>query len=119
MALYVNNQKVKLNLNGSTHKLIATSGGGCTLPAGIYLSASPIKNPNNCRGKRFIFNGELYATTTHYAGAGYLTQLFKWNGSAWETLLYAGDKPTIGINGCPLDSVGWEGAEYNGKFHFI
>lgn len=93
------------------------SSGGGTLPAGIYLSAPSERVPNTYRGKRFWFNGELYATSTNVAGAGYLTRIYKWNGSSWILLLSA--TGSYGISDAKIDSASWKGLEYNGKFHFF
>lgn len=92
------------------------SGGGA-LPAGIYLSAPPERVPNTYRGKRFWLNGELYATSVDVAGEGYLSRIYKWNGSSWTLLL--SKTGSYGISDTLIDSVGWLGFEYNGKFHFF
>lgn len=94
------------------------SSGGGTLPAGVYLSASDIKNPTNYRHKRFMFNGELYAGAGNVAGGGYLHAIYKWNGSAWVTLL-SGSSTTADLIGGTMDSILWKCVEYNGKLHMI
>ena len=103
-------------------KLIGTGGGGGsgggTLPAGMYLSASDIPNPSNYRHKRFMFNGELYASCYPGTGSGYLRTIYKWNGTAWKTLLTT-SSTTTDIAGGGMDSVGWVCAECNGKLHLL
>jgi hypothetical protein len=86
-------------------------GGGGSLPAGVYFTASSIKSPTNFRHKRFMFNGELYAIWYNAAGNGYANRLSKWNGSAWESVLSS--------QLSTMDGTGWKACEYNGKMHFI
>lgn len=95
-----------------------SSGGGGTLPAGIYLSASDITNPTIYRHKRFMLNGELYASCYPGTGSGFLRTLYKWNGTAWETLLTTSSTSTD-IAGGAMDAVAWKCAEYNGKLHML
>lgn len=92
--------------------------GGGSLPAGVYLSASPIKNPTTNRHKRFMFNGELYASCYPNTGSGNLRTIYKWNGTAWETLLTSSSASTD-IAGGGMDSVNWNCAEFNGKLHMV
>lgn len=88
------------------------SGGGGSLPAGIYLSSSDVfLKPNNYTQKRFMYNGELYAATGNLQAAGYLYYIYKWNGSAWEQI--------VSVTDCTMDSAAWYGVEYNGNFHMI
>lgn len=99
--------------------LIGTGGsGGGSLPAGVYLSAYPIAIGIATKHRFFFLNGELYATGTGIAGNGYLSYIYKWNGSSWTTVLSASSS-TEGISGTTVDGVGYRAVEYNGKMHFI
>lgn len=88
-----------------------SGGGGGSLPAGMYFTASSNKSPTNYRHKRFMYNGELYATWYNAAGSGYANRLSKWNGSAWESVLSS--------QLSTMDGTNWGACEYNGKMHFI
>ncbi len=93
----------------------AGGSGGGSLPAGVYLS-SPYPSASGYPHKMFMLNGTLYATCANYNTGGYIMNISKWNGSAWETVL---SSSSGGIAGNTMDSATWKGAELNGKLHMI
>lgn len=95
---------------------VAGSGGG--LPAGVYLSAPDAPVINKYRQRRFVFNGVLYATAYKGTGEGYICYIYKWDGSAWTTLL-SDTTSSYGIGNAYIDCVSWQAVEYNGKMHFF
>lgn len=93
-------------------------GGGGTLPAGIYLSGSPFGGlPTIKRHKWFKYNGETYAAAGAGAGDGYLCYIYKWNGSAWTTVL-SGTGST-GLSDAGIDCDDFHVVECNGVAHFL
>lgn len=94
-------------------KAEGVSGGGGSLPAGVYFSPSPIRAPTNYRHKRFMFNGELYAGCSPYDAAGTINTIKKWDGSAWAEVVSV-DETTH-----RLDSSNFTVVELNGKAHII
>jgi hypothetical protein len=94
------------------------AGSGGALPPGVYLSVSPIKSPHDYRHRRFMYNGELYASGDPRIGSNYLNKIYRRDENAWVTVLETED-PTTGINGCVCNSTNWNGAEYNGEFHIF
>lgn len=107
-----------VNIAGVIGTYSGGGSGGGTLPAGLYLSASPIKNPTPYIHRRFMFNGELYATSANMAGSGYMNVVYKWDGNAWTTIL-TNTSTTAGVNNVKLDGTDWFAAEYNGEMHFF
>lgn len=101
---------------GSVIVDVKGSGGG-SLPAGVYLSKSPIDPPNTNRQKRFWYNGELYVATGSVKGDGYATNIYKWNGSSWVTILTA--TGNYGVGNAYIDVDDFKIVEYNGKLHFF
>jgi hypothetical protein len=95
-----------------------SGGGGGSLPAGVYLSASFANQHVNYPNRRFVLNGELYATNSGYLSGGYLSYIYKWDGSKWATLL-SSSSSTGGVNGTKIDSVDYCVVEFNGKMHFL
>lgn len=89
--------------------------GGGSLPAGVYLSKSPIDPPDVNRQKRFMYNGELYAGVASNKSDGYLTTIYKWNGSSWVSIVTASG--SYGVGNAYIDVDDFRIAEYNGKLH--
>lgn len=99
---------------GSVTVNVAGSGGG-SLPAGVYLSKSPINPPNNNRQKRFMYNGELYVGVGGGKFDGYLQTIYKWDGSSWVSIVT--DSGSYGVGNAYIDVDDFQIAEYNGKLH--
>lgn len=95
---------------------IEASGGG-SLPAGAYLSASSVRPHITYPYKRFVLNGVLYATASNNGADWAISNIYKWNGSTWSTVLTSNS--TTGINGTTISNRSYNIAEFNGKIHFV
>ena len=96
---------------GSVTVDVAGSGGGGSLPAGVYWEQQNIKPPNEYKQFWFKLNGNLYCGALGYKGSGNNPSFYKWNGSAWTKLI---DAFQYVPNGVPQFDV----VELNGKIHF-
>lgn len=96
---------------------VAGSGGG-SLPAGVYLSKSPIDPPNKYTQKRFMYNGNLYLAGRTDTSAGPWMAIHRWDDStnAWVTVIST-TSSTSGINNTSIDVFDFRTAEYNGLLH--
>lgn len=95
---------------------VAGSGGG-GLPAGVYLTNSPIDAPNTYRQKRFMYKGVLYVACSNGVGDGYIYSIHKWDGSAWSAVVTS--TGSYGVADARLDVDDFRIAEYNGKLHIF
>ena len=96
---------------------VASSGGG-SLPAGVYLSKSPIDPPDKNTQKRFMYNGNLYLASRTDTSAGPWMAIHRWDEStnAWVTVIST-TSSTSGINNTFIDVFDFRIAEYNGLLH--
>ena len=96
---------------------VEVAGSGGSLPAGIYLTGSPILPPTTFRHKYFKYNGALYAGSGSGAGDGYLMFIYKWDGSTWSTVVSS--TGSYGLGNAYIDCDDFEIAEHNGKLHIF
>ena len=90
---------------------LAVGGGGGALLEGVYLTASEAPPAKSYLQKRVVFNNELYTYLTPYTNDGDISQVYKWNGTSWETV-------ATGMTGgmsCKLSNM----VVFNGKIHFF
>ena len=87
------------------------SGGGGTLPAGLYWETMDMVAPNEYYQHWFQYNGDIYATALAYTGTGSDYAIHKYTDSGWTTVV-------------PSTKVGvWLNAEFriefDGKIHYV
>jgi hypothetical protein len=73
--------------------------------------------PTTNRHKWFKYNGETYVGAGSGKGDGYLMTIYKWDGSAWTTVLSG--TGSNGLSNASIDCDDFKVVEYNGKAHFI
>lgn len=94
------------------------SGSG-VLPAGCYLSVAEWGRPSSNRYKVFKYAGKMYATSCSYTGMGYMNRMYAFDEETGSWSLLLSSSSYNGLGDANIDTTGWSGAEYNGKFHFI
>lgn len=89
------------------------SGGGGSLPAGVYWEPENIRCPTNYFQQWFEYAGELYAAALPYAGQGNNWVIHKYINGAWEQVVA---ETTVSLK-APAGDVYM--VEYDGLMHFL
>lgn len=84
------------------------SGGGGTLPAGVYWESILPKMPKNYRGYHFMYKGTLYLVQETSSSSTSVVNFYKFNGNQYVEVL---SNATVNHH--------QYGIEFNGKFHFV
>lgn len=93
----------------------SSSGGGGSLPAGIYMTPYIAGTNTQYPNRIFTLNGEIYTAGTVYYHSGDINFILKWNGSGWNTV--AGSTAS-GASTLIGKTYNCDSIEFNGKRHF-